>query len=247
MKKLILFVGLAVAAVPGVGLAQDIETPENIYGRHGLPLVRSPSSGSPGVGGTPNGPKWSVSDWGSWSSSCSADAFRSRTVMCMEGESILDDSVCTEPKPLSSEIEDRFGSCDFTINGTFESGTAGWTGPSPATVEDAFSGNLAFFGRGSFTYTFAQPLPAGLYEISGWTKADAVGPYSAGVCYNGPVYFAVYSTARARIVQDSDGCTENWTQRSIRFTSRGDALYFTIDTSGRPIKIDDVVLTRIGG
>ena len=61
---------------------------------------------------------WSIGDWSEWSSTCSADATRTRTVTCMQGPNAAADDQCLAPKPTTSEDGEQVAGCTYAAQTT---------------------------------------------------------------------------------------------------------------------------------
>lgn len=62
---------------------------------------------------------WEVGGWGSFSSTCSDTAVRSRAVSCKRSDGkILPDTACTEVRPNSSETQGIYESCGYRWGAT---------------------------------------------------------------------------------------------------------------------------------
>jgi hypothetical protein len=95
---------------------------------------------------------WIKGDWGwngvvgAWSSTCSENAHRTRTVTCERSDGVpFADSYCASAgaKPATSETQLNVTDCSgMLVNGSFENGTTGWTFNSGGTLVDSQSSTI---------------------------------------------------------------------------------------------------------
>jgi len=73
---------------------------------------------------------WTYTAYGAWSSTCSSQAYRTRTASCMENGATVDESRCTAVKDRLRETSSQTSGCNgLVVNGTFETGNISpWAG-----------------------------------------------------------------------------------------------------------------------
>lgn len=82
---------------------------------------------------------WNVGAWSGWSSACSSNATRARSVSCQRSDgSFVSDGSCSTAKPVTSEVSGQYGGCSYSASyGSWSSCTSGsQTRPVTCTRSD---------------------------------------------------------------------------------------------------------------
>jgi hypothetical protein len=105
---------------------------ERIVGLPRSSQTADPSIGSPTPSPSPetNTAAWVYGEYGAWSSTCSSEAVRRRSVTCTENGGAVDESRCTTAKERLYETGSQTSGCNgLVVNGTFETGNISpWAG-----------------------------------------------------------------------------------------------------------------------
>jgi hypothetical protein len=161
MKFRVIAAIAAVASMPSVAQAQ-----QQFYARHAL--VKK------GVAQEPSGPgpRWDADEFGSFDSTCSSVATRTRTVLCKLNGATVADGQCTGSKPPSSEVTAQSTGCGSALqNGTFETGSyAGWSTAGDVVMRNTNNGVDPNWGvDGNYTAEVRQG--GSISQALGGTKA----------------------------------------------------------------------------
>lgn len=201
----------------------------------------------------PNEPGWHIGEWNDWSSTCATPANRRRVVFCEQDGEQVSAGMCYDaglgPAPSTMEKQDVVEGCDFGVHGTFEeSFPVRWgvyNGATRELVGDSHSGNAALSVSGGVGvyHRFAQPLPAGLYEIRGWAKLPEGQDSTNSSCMARQPELYVSQEYRANFAK----CPTEWTEVSLQFRTAGGLAQFHINVNYGEMLIDDVTMTRLGG
>jgi len=117
---------------------------------------------------TPTG-SWREGSWGSWSSTCSPTATRTKPVECVASGDVVPDAQCSGTKPTSSETEGLYTGCaDMIQNGGFAT-LDGWTGTGGYSLSYRYAaiGNALRMNGSQQISTTSYPLVAGkTYELT---------------------------------------------------------------------------------
>lgn len=136
---------------------------QTYYARTKLHVVRTDAS----VPTVPDGPpaQWSTGNWSSWSSTCSANAVRTRPVSCQAGGETVDDGQCAAAeRPEASESDGIYTGCtEMVTDGAFRNGLYNWAwGNAGITQTGGSDGNVANLnGSGGYVTQTTLPLVAG--------------------------------------------------------------------------------------
>lgn len=118
-------------------------------------------------------PAWKEGEWGEWSTTCSltAPSVRSRSVTCSQGPNTVDNSLCTETKPQTTESRTFYGGCSAQLlNSHFKNDLTYWTVEGTVTsVNYSTADNAARITKlSTISQKTEMPLLSGQkYAISG--------------------------------------------------------------------------------
>lgn len=195
--------------------------------------------------------RWDVSSWSDWSSTCSADATRTRTVSCVDsGGGPAPDAQClkTGARPVVQDEPQRIVTdCSAELkNGSFENGLSNWSqSGSPLSIDSLKAdGSASAFIRpnpGEISQIVAT-VPGATYTVT-WMMAKNAsisdnGHWRASVASGGSVVAQVrMSPSGTRAFQSY---SMSWVANSSNAT-----ISFRVTTSGgsNDIYIDAVKLS----
>lgn len=149
---------------------------------------------------------WSIGTWGSWDSTCSQTAKRTRTVECKRSDGLPStDGMCTTPKPDTQETAPNVVDCGgILLNQGFENGLGSWslaTHPvNPTITNDSRVDASAANFRDGVVIQQTVPQDAGSYEVAFWCKGQ------------GQVTVSLLSARGS--ASASSVCTGSWTRFS---------------------------------
>lgn len=238
-RSLLVSALLAQLVVPTVSEAQ---TAGRFYARERLGLgsgnsvdrTTNPGTEVPPTSPEPEKAKWSVGTWSNWSSTCSQEATRTRSVVCQQGSSPVDDAKCTASKPQASEVQAVYEGCtDILLNPSMDTNLDFWTISGDSTyngsvgngwVEIPVGGSISQTGRVS--------------TVAGQAYTLTIGAEARG----GTAYKAVYDVviSQGGIVSAS-GNYQNARTSYINFVGTGMPVHVMITSAGsRAVRYKDI-------
>ena len=184
--------------------------------------------------------EWSPNDdtsgWSAWSSACSANATRTRTIQCRRSDGLLfNDSSCNSAtRPADSQTSAIYTACaNVIVNPGFENGVkSGWVVPYGATSSssDAYSGSLAASIAGN------SPLRSSSFSA-------VKGDYGlSAMCKGGGSLNVIFEVAGSRR-SSTVSCGSSWTLITKTYNIASNAsvvLEFNVNSGGRTILVDEV-------
>lgn len=242
-RSLLVSALLAQLVVPTVSEAQ---TAGRFYARERLGLGSGNSVDRPTNPGTevpptspeptpePEKAKWSVGTWSNWSSTCSQEATRTRSVVCQQGSSPVDDTQCTASKPSASEVQAVYEGCtDLLLNPSMDSNLDFWTIRGDSTYNGSVGNGWVEIPVGG---SISQKGPVS--TVAGQAYTLTIGAEARG----GTAYPAVYDVViRQGGFVSVAGRFQNTRTSYISFSGTGQPVYVEITTAGsRAVRYKDI-------
>ena len=196
----IALVGAALVAVSSPAIAQDYYAREHIEGLKPVATAQNPNptpSPAPAPSPTPTITyTWQAGDWSDWSSHCSEEAERTRTVRCVGSDRVsASEGMCIGAKPAMSETASVMDQCPPSTpscepgiiksiigsnggpssSGGFSLSSLGVTAETGRTVwlvrNTTGNSNDISFKSGGWSFNFVSLPYSDVYLLSGGTKA----------------------------------------------------------------------------
>lgn len=204
------YLAAVVAAVLSMHAA-SASAQDRYYMRALIPGVKKASAGQPPASDQVPG-TWTYGPYGSWSSSCSRNAVRTRTAACTVDGKTVDEARCTTPKDVTSENDTQTSGCaTLIVNGTFDSGkTSPWSGGR------LFGGSQNYGADGSLFVIGAAPNETVSQTVSGLDSGQRYVLRFSCKDHNSYMNKAVTSIGSTSAVI---ACSGGWSAKTLTFVA----------------------------